>query len=335
MKVVSLFSGAGGMDLGFIRAGHEVVWANDNWADAVATYRANIGNHIHEGAIGAVSPVPSADIVIGGFPCQGFSVANRVRHVGDIRNTLYLEFLRVLGEKQPAYFVAENVKGLLSLGGGLVFDQIVQDFSALGYEVTHAVLNAADYGVPQRRERVFIVGRQLGRALPLVFPPKPSHGPKSVAARFGLKPWVGVGEALASLPSPGPNSGISNHEDFSAYKLRFNGHLGHRVVNAELPAPTITARGDDRGGVVVIHHPSNERRISPREAAIIQSFPIDYSFSGTRTSAYRQIANAVPPLLAECVAKGIGSSSDRMDHGASSAAAYSEEVCEEQLAFLP
>lgn len=297
------------MDLGFMNAGHEVVWANDNWSDAVSTYRANIGAHIHEGSIEAVSPVPDADIVIGGFPCQGFSIANRDRHVSDTRNALYLEFLRILGEKRPGYFVAENVRGLLSLGGGEIFRQILKDFASLGYDVSHAVLNAADYGVPQRRERVFIVGRLSGQDLPLAFPPKSTHAPGRFAAARGLQPWVGVGEALAPLPPPGPNSPVANHGDFSSYKLRFNGHLGHRIIDPDLPAPTITARGDDKGGVVVIHHPSNERRISPREAATIQSFPSDFVFVGTRTSVYRQVANAVPPRLAQHVAMCVGRSS--------------------------
>ena len=120
MKVVSLFSGAGGLDLGFIQAGHTIVWANDLYADAVATYRHNIGNHIVEKDIKdiASSDIPDCDIVIGGFPCQGFSVANTKRHSLDERNVLYKELLRVIRDKQPKYFLAENVKGILSLNKG-------------------------------------------------------------------------------------------------------------------------------------------------------------------------------------------------------------------------
>jgi DNA (cytosine-5)-methyltransferase 1 len=305
MKVISLFSGAGGMDLGFLRAGHSIVWANDTYADAVASYRNNIGAHIHEGAIECVSPVPHGDIVIGGFPCQGFSVANRTRRASDSRNTLYLELLRVLKEKRPLYFVAENVKGIYSLDRGAVFRMILNDLRDAGYGVQHAVLNAADYGVPQRRERVFIVGYLLGTARPPEFPPRRTHANPSMAKALGLPPWVGVGEALRALPAPGPNNAIANHDDWSAYKLRFNGHLGHRRVNPALPAPTLTARGDEKGGVVVIHHPSNKRRISPREAATIQGFPTDFVFSGTRTSVYRQVANAVCPPVAQALAVGI------------------------------
>jgi DNA (cytosine-5)-methyltransferase 1 len=304
MRVLSLFCGAGGMDLGFVRAGHEIVWANDIWTDAVATYRNNFCHHVEEAPIETISAVPNAEIVIGGFPCQGFSVANWQRSTTDRRNKLYLELLRTIAEKQPRYFVAENVKGLLSLAGGRVFRRILGDLSELGYEVLYAVLNAADYGVPQRRYRVFIIGTKVGQPRP-TFPPPRTHAPADIAPRLGLLPWVGVGAALADLPAPGSDSSLANHEDFSAYKLRFNGHLGHRHVDPWQPAPTITARGDDRGGVVVIHHPNNLRRISPREAATIQSFPRDFVFLGSRTSVYRQVANAVPPLLAQRVAECI------------------------------
>jgi len=305
VRVISLFCGAGGMDLGFIQAGHQIVWANDNWSDAVATYRYNIGRHVQLGSINDISPLPEAEIVIGGFPCQGFSVANRARNTSDERNALYLQFLRIVNEKRPQFFVAENVKGILSLGQGEVFMRICSDFASLGYRVRHAVLNSADYGVPQRRERVFILGQLLQKREVIPFPPPPTHRSLAKKSDESLSAWVSVGAALASLPEPSESCSDANHRDCSAYKLRFNGHLGHREVNPALPAPTITARGDDRGGVVVIHHPGNHRRVSPREAAIIQSFPDDYAFIGNRTSCYRQIANAVPPLLAKHVASCI------------------------------
>jgi DNA (cytosine-5)-methyltransferase 1 len=291
------------MDLGFEMAGHTIVWANDVFEDAVQTYRKNFGDHVHLGPIETVSPLPQAEIVIGGFPCQGFSIANMQRHAGDSRNELYMQFLRILEEKRPLYFVAENVKGILSLGRGAVFARIIDDFSSLGYSGRYATLNAADYGVPQRRERVIIVGNLIEAAPAVDFPPAPTHARADLAASGRLLPWETVGAALSGLPEPGTDSKITNHEDFSVYKLRFNGHLGHRLVNPDAPAPTITARGDERGGVVVIHHPNNLRRISPREAATIQSFPLGFEFFGTRTSVYRQVANAVPPLLAAGIAR--------------------------------
>ena len=303
MDVISLFAGAGGMDLGFIQAGYRILWANDIWDEAVETYRFNLGNHIYCGDISTLDAdvVPNADILVGGFPCQGFSVANRKRHTGDERNRLYLELLRILMAKKPRFFLAENVKGILSIGKGEVFRLILRDFEGAGYEVQHAVLNAADYGVPQRRERVFFFGKRKDIGGQFQFPPKPTHGPKELCALTGLKPWVSIGQALAGLPDPTQMHDLHNHE-FTKYKLRFNGFLGHRVMNPDLPSPTITARGDDRGGVVIHHHPNNERRLSAREVATIQTFPENFFFHGPKTSAYRQIANAVPPKLAYTIA---------------------------------
>lgn len=291
------------MDLGFIQAGHQVVWANDLFPEAVETYRRNIGDHIVLGPIEEVSPLPDADIVIGGFPCQGFSIANRNRHTGDQRNALYLQVLRILKERRPSFFLVENVKGLLSLDGGSIFRMIVRDFLGLGYSVKHAVLNAADFGVPQQRQRVFICGVRADLPFRPQFPPSPTHADPFKKPVPGRLKWVGVGEALDALPPPGQESGLPNHTHASGYKLRFNGHLGHRTIDPLRPAPTITARGDDRGGVVVIHHHSNSRRVTPREAATIQGFPESFAFCGANTSAYRQIANAVPVPLARAVAE--------------------------------
>jgi DNA (cytosine-5)-methyltransferase 1 len=304
MKVISLFSGAGGMDLGFSQAGYSIVWANDIWQDAVKTYRLNLGDHIvcRDMRFINTSEIPDADVLIGGFPCQGFSVANRNRHAADERNALYLQLLRVLKEKQPKFFVAENVKGIKSLEGGKVFEMILSDFEAAGYRVEHAVLNAADYGVPQRRERVFFVGSRNDLKINLRFPPSCTHAPREIANAAGLIPWVGVGDALKNIPDPDEENSLGNH-DYSRYKLRFNGYLGHRTIDPELPAPTITARGDDRGGVVILHHPNNLRRLTARETAVVQSFPETYKFYGPKTTVYRQVANAVPPMLAKAIAE--------------------------------
>lgn len=165
LKVVSLFSGAGGMDLGFINAGFEIIWANDFFEDAVNSYRKNIGKHMIHGDITKIksSDIPDgADVIIGGFPCQGFSVANTKRSMEDKRNFLYKEMLRVIEDKKPKFFVAENVKGLLSMEGGKVIEMIKADFENLGYNVEARVLNAAEYGVPQARERVVIIGNRIG-----------------------------------------------------------------------------------------------------------------------------------------------------------------------------
>ncbi|MDG7000783.1 MAG: DNA cytosine methyltransferase [Nitrososphaerota archaeon] len=305
MKIVSLFSGAGGLDLGLLKTGHEIVWANDIFLDAADTYKVNIGDHIDTRDICTIpsTEIPDCDAIVGGFPCQGFSVANWGRTLEDPRNRLFREMVRVVHDKQPRYFVAENVKGLLSMGEGKVLSEIEAAFagaSELGYRVRHQLVNAADYGVPQLRMRVIIVGARRDQPDFPTFPPPPTHANPSVARMLKLKPWVTVGDALAHFPEPENGQHIPNHQN-SRYKLRFNGHLGHRFVDPAKPAQTVTARGDDRGGVVVLHHPGNHRRMTARELAAVQSFPDDFVFSGTKTSAYRQIANAVPPLLGEAI----------------------------------
>lgn len=300
MKVVSLFSGAGGLDLGFILAGHEIVWANDLYSDAVATYKHNIGSHIVEKDIKEIlsSDIPDCDIVIGGFPCQGFSVANVKRNTHDERNVLYKELLRVIKDKQPRYFLAENVKGILSLNKGKSFEMIINDFSSLNYNVVYKVLNAADYGVPQTRERVIIVGVRKDVDFEYTYP-IPTH---SKIAEDGKSIWVSAGEALRSLPDPDLPNDIANH-NYSKYKLAFNGYIGHRPVDPNKPAPTVTARGDNKGGVVILPHPNGLRRMTCRELATIQSFPVDFKFMGNNSSIYRQIGNAVPVQLAYHIAK--------------------------------
>ena len=300
MNIVSLFSGAGGLDLGFIQAGHTIIWANDIYADAVSSYRENIGNHIIERDILTIpsEDIPDCDMVIGGFPCQGFSVANIRRHTEDVRNSLYKELLRVKHDKNPKYFLAENVKGLLSLGKGSVFSMIINDFSNAGYNVTYKFLNAANFGVPQKRERVIIVG--IRNDLPFHFTfPKETH---SQHGDRGTLKWVSVSEALSDLPDPDTPNNIPNHV-YSKYKLKFNGYLGHRPLDPDKPAPTVTARGDNKGGVVVLPHPNAQRRMTCRELATIQSFPKDYVFFGNNSSIYRQIGNAVPVKLAYCIAQ--------------------------------
>ena len=300
MTVVSLFSGAGGLDLGFTQAGHEVIWANDLFEDAVKSYRLNLGNHIVLKNIYDIpsQDIPESDIIIGGFPCQGFSVANTGRHEDDERNKLYLEMIRVIRDKSPRYFLAENVKGIMSLGKGQVFQNILNDFRALGYNVQYQLMNAADYGVPQKRYRVIIVGIRNDLHQRYVYP-EPTH---TSTATLNQKAWVSVAKAFEGIPDPDKPNNMPNHV-YSKYKLNFNGYLGHRPINPDAPAPTVTARGDDKGGVVILPHPNGLRRMTCRELATIQSFPLNYTFVGGISSVCRQIGNAVPPMLAQAIAK--------------------------------
>ena len=303
-KVVSLFSGAGGLDLGFKKAGFDIVWANDFDKDAVATYKLNIGNECVCGDISTIGSgsIPDCDIMIGGFPCQGFSVANTKRNVLDERNQLYLQYIRILKDKKPKMFVAENVKGILSIGKGEIIKAIIEDFSQAGYNVKYKLLNAADYGVPQRRQRVIIVGVRKDLNIGFEYP-APTHSEKG---ENGLRKWVTVTEAFAHIPDPdGPEGDKVPNNVYSKYKMVMNGYLGKRPTAPDKPAPTVTARGDRKGGVVVLPHPNGKRRMTIRELATIQSFPLDFKFIGKNTDCYRQIGNAVPVLLSQAVAKAV------------------------------
>lgn len=295
MKIISLFSGAGGLDLGLIQAGNTIIWANDIDKDAVATYRENIGDHIVCDDIKNIdiSALPYADVVVGGFPCQGFSQANRLRTLEDDRNQLYRFFYNTIKVKQPKYFIAENVKGILSLGKGEAIKQIVADFEAAGYITSVNLVNMADYGVPQTRQRVIIIGQRvdLGKELRFIFP-QPTH------SKTGELPqWVSIKEAIDHFPDPDKENNVLNHV-YSAYKVEYRNFTGHRKTDPDKPSPTVLARGNGKGGVCAIPHYNGRRRLTIRESASVQTFPEDFHFVGTMNSCYRQIGNAVPVLFA-------------------------------------
>jgi len=250
VRVISLFSGAGGLDLGFIQAGHKIVWANDIDHDCCETYRKNIGNHIVEGDISQMdlSSIPDGDIVIGGFPCQGFSVANLRRSVNDERNDLYLQFLRTIQEKQPTYFLAENVKGILSLGGGKVLQKIIKDFEKAGYKTDYRLFNMADYGVPETRQRVIFLGIRNDLCSKTNFQfPKPTHAKPSKNNEGKLKSWINISEALKGIPESLDSPTNLPNQECSRYKVNFRNFTGHRKTDPTKPSPTILARGNGKG----------------------------------------------------------------------------------------
>lgn len=220
-KIVSLFSGCGGLDLGFIQEGFEIIWANDFFEDAVKTYEENIGKHIVLGDITKIksSEIPNNfDILLGGFPCQGFSIANGKRGMHDERNFLYREMLRIIKDKKPKYFVAENVKGILSIEKGKVIEMIIDDFRSIGYEVDYRLLKASEYGVPQHRERVIIIGNRVGAKN--LFP-KPTHG-----AKKNLKKPVPVKDVISHLK----DERISN-DPISVGEKRYFNHIARTNVH--------------------------------------------------------------------------------------------------------
>lgn len=292
--VVSLFSGCGGMDLGFLggfrfggrRYGDQpfdVVWANDIDRHACRTYRANLNHDINCGNIADhMDSLPeTADLVVGGFPCQDVSI-NGSRRVGNGgRTVLYRKMIEVIEQLRPRAFVAENVKGLLMSHGKSFFDEMLEDFSATGYRVSHRLYLAADYGVPQMRERLFIVGVKDGKYV---------H-PEKTNGRITAK------EALRDLEEEPENPGISHVWS----KAQRSPDQGSRKLKADQPSTTI--RAEHHGNVQ--WHYSKDRRISLREAARLQSFPDDFKFPCAMRATERQIGNAVPPVLAWHIAKSI------------------------------
>lgn len=298
-KVISLFSGCGGMDLGFrgdfeclgkeyARHPFEIIWANDLNEAACRTYRKNIGPHTHQGDIWELmSKIPaSADVVIGGFPCQDISVNGKGLGVDGARSGLYRAMVRVVETAKPKVFVAENVKGLLNKNNRESLKRVLADFSALGYDISIELYHAAAYGVPQSRERAFIVGTLP--SVPKFDPPKPVVGEKD---------FVTAKQALADLEGLEPDAQFSHIWSLA----KRSPEQGNRRLKADRAAYTI--RAECHGNIQ--WHYDLPRRISMREAARIQSFPDNFIFDAKLRETERQIGNAVPPVLAWHIADGV------------------------------
>jgi len=302
MKVISLFSGCGGVDLGFIKAGVEILWANDIDCDAVQTYKQNIGEHIICKDIYDidVDEIPNdADMIVGGFPCLGFTVAKgKNRNINDSVNFLYKEYIRILKAKMTKYFLIENVPGMKSgKEFNTFFENMIKEFEEVGYRVKHKILLASDYGVPQNRKRVIIIGTRNDIEKEPNFP-TPTHSKNN---NLILKPYVTLKDAISDLPNDYDES-IPNHTG-SKHKVKINGYIGNRQLDWNKPSPTITGRGSRTGGAVIHPHPNNKRRLSVRECARLQSFPDNFSFSGSNGAGFAHIGNAVPPILSFYLAK--------------------------------
>lgn len=294
---ISLFCGAGGLDLGFDRAGFKTVWANDIDPDACKTHEQWSNAKVVCGDVSKIDAddIPNADIMLGGFPCQGFSLSGP-RKIDDSRNVLYKQYVRIVKAKQPYMFVGENVKGLLTMGDGSIIEAIVEDFSNCGYNVFYKLVNAKDYEVPEDRERVIIVGfrKDLGINTFEYPVPRGYH--------------VTMREALKNVPAPTADE-VCNAPYSSRYMSR-NRKRDWDDVSYTIPAmakqvtlwpgsPDMVKKDKDNwefgaDGIT--------RRLSWRETAAIQTFPTDLEFQGDLTSIYKQIGNAVPVKLAEIVA---------------------------------
>lgn len=376
MKLVDLFAGAGGLSCGLEMSGFEPIFANELVGQYAATYKRNhpqtnvlVGDvrQLSELDLKATLNLKSGelDLLAGGPPCQGFSVNAPIRSLDDERNHLFKDFLRVAATLRPKAVLIENVPGMVSLGKGTVIEQIYEELEALGYTVSHAILFAGHYGVPQMRFRMTIVGIYGGGGFNF---PKPAYAAKAVANFAGarelclkisdeeflaLNKHTSVWDAMSDLPAimGGRHDEAMEYKtnpenDYQKY-LRENSnfllnHVCNRIaaINIErlkhipqggswrdipfdlLPKGLQRARRSDhtkRYGRLhpnalcstvltkcdphwgSFFHPYEDRVISVREAARIQSFPDNYIFEGGTTQQYEQVGNAVPPLMAKAI----------------------------------
>lgn len=296
-KVVSLFAGAGGMDIGFDLEGFKTIWANDFDKDSCLTHKEWSKAEVVHAPIEKIDLdcIPKADVVLGGFPCQGFSLAGP-RKVDDKRNVLFRNFVAVIDKLQPKAFVAENVKGILTLGGGEIIKVIIREFSDKGYNVQFKLLNAADYSVPEDRFRVIMVGIRKDLDTEFIYP---SPNIKKVTLK----------EAIGNFPEPAPEEVLEG--GFSPRYMSRNRKRGWDQSAFTVPAmakqvtlhpssPDMVKEGSDLWS---FGKTGRTRRLSWKEAAAVQTFPEDMHFAGNLVSIYKQIGNAVPVNLARAIAR--------------------------------
>jgi DNA (cytosine-5)-methyltransferase 1 len=323
IKAADIFSGPGGLSLGMKRAGFSPVINVEKNKDAVETYASHTAEAEH--LFGDIRKIDftryrgKIDVVFGGPPCQPFSTGGLRKGISDSRN-MFPEFLRAINEIQPAAFVAENVPGLASKGHEAYLHNILAGFEDAGFKLSWRLLLAADYGVPQKRRRIFIVGMRDHR---FKFP-KPTHGPTAT------RPYIASGSVVSKTEPLGepPDCPVVYAKYPDPRRNPYAGHVyngGGRPIDLGVPCHTILASaggykthwvdmldiapeysatlmagGKPRDGIV-----PGARRLTPEESKLIQTFPLDMWFAGSRSSQYTQIGDAVPPVLAEAVGNAL------------------------------
>lgn len=333
-SVIDCFCGAGGLSLGFEQAGFKVEYAFDIDEKSIATYKHNCTHHrgpafvrdIHDVSKASIvndlgHELGSIDVVIGGPPCQGFSVQRRGSDV-DERNDLVLEYIRLITDIRPRMFVMENVLGILSTRGKAYIAQLEDGLGEIGYSIQKKTLLASDYGVPQSRKRVIVVGELTERVNESFSYPYPTcDEPRTVRDA--------IADLMDKTESDLPNHRADSLSDINLKRIRaikegeghdslpeelqlecHKKHKGHRHLDTygrmawDKPGPTITARFDSfsRGR---FGHPVLDRTITLREGARLQTFPDSFEFMGSKVDIAKQIGNAVPPLLARQIADSV------------------------------
>jgi len=323
MKVVSFFAGAGGLDLGFEKAGFDVIWANEYDREIWETYEANHKSTILDRRSIVDIPseeVPDCDGIIGGPPCQSWSEAGALRGISDKRGQLFFEFMRILADKKPKFFLAENVSGMLLPTHKNALENIKQMFTDIGYDLSFELLNVSDYNVPQDRKRVFFIGYRNDLGLKFTFP-KPTTPTNKISLRetiYDIKD--NVLPAREGNLTNGNECVLPNHEymigGFSSIFMSRNRVRGwedvsftiqaggrHAPLHPQAPKMQFITQ-NERSFVKGKEH--LYRRLSVRECARIQTFPDDFIFEYKNvTAGYKMIGNAVPVEMAKLLAKRI------------------------------
>ena len=342
-RVIDLFCGAGGLALGLTQTGFQIVYAADSWKAATDTYRARLGNHVENIELTEASVLPKADIIVGGPPCQGFSSAGQRRN-GDARNSLVGTFARLIARQRPKMFVFENVEGFLTAEGGRRVIELLDPLIEAGYRLHLRKINAANYGVPQHRKRVIAIGA-LGFDPVFPEPTHYALGaPGTHRIGRHLAQTPTIAEALKGLPSsdvtpPGVPSwhyaAVPNDDDLARIRILEQGQTmkdlpqimwhasyrrrslrrvmdgtptekrggapaGLRRLVADAPSKAITSFARNE-----FVHPTEDRFLTLRECARIQTFPDEYQFRGSVADVALQIANAIPPTLAQALGRSL------------------------------
>lgn len=312
---IDLFSGAGGLSCGMVMAGFNPVASVEIMPEAVETYKYNFiekkkfketvetrdirSKEVKEKLYKAVQNI-KVDVIVGGFPCQGFSMAG-YRVVDDPRNSLYKEMKEIVEHLKPDYVVMENVEGLRSMLNGKVEEKIIEDYREIGYEINLTVLNSADYGVPQFRKRVIFIGNRIGKTN---YHPKPLYDETN---------YVTLGQGIERFMEMDENIDINHifprHTEEMKKRLALVSEGKSLYKNysdawkkSPWDKPSCTVK-ENHGGTNI--HPKLPRCLTPRELAALQSFPDDFIFKGSKKWQLVQIGNAVPPLMGKAIGLAI------------------------------
>jgi DNA (cytosine-5)-methyltransferase 1 len=312
-KVVSLFSGCGGAECGMLggfvfnsdkyeELPFELIYALDIDQRAINTHKLNFDcDNVVVGDIREIheDTIPDHDVLIGGFPCQSFSTVNPTKNPSDERANLYKEMVRIVKAKKPKILIAENVKGFMTLQKGRILQRVKDEFEKAGYIISHRLINAAEFGVPQRRERVFLVGVRNDFKKEYAFP-VPTTADKPVPLSVAV-PKLAIDEQKYYF-SEKAVQGMKNAKNNMKRGLAQNLNEPCLTVTSHLAKVSLNSRDP-----VLLVDPENElyRRFTPREAARIQSFPDTFMFAGSELDAYRQIGNAIAPVVFWHIAKNI------------------------------